>query len=112
MQDTDGSIRPRNNPDVCVQQQFANGGAHDLILDRCYLGYKTFRRISSTSQDQVLYHDLVHFIWQQLEGLGDSRYFCFAADNSGTNAIYDGCTYDSCKCSFDSSILKCNFKYD
>jgi len=39
---TDASIRPRNNPKVCIEPETSGGGEKNLVLDGCFEGYKNF----------------------------------------------------------------------
>jgi hypothetical protein len=64
---TDGSIRPRNNPGVCIEQEFdvTGGESADLILDVCNDKYKAFgfrentssRRRKLTPAEELVMHE-------------------------------------------------------
>lgn len=60
----DGSIRPRNNDDVCITPSTAKGGQQDLVLYDCDKKYSKF---VSYSRADTFPSDLAYNIWQNTD---------------------------------------------
>lgn len=108
----DGSIRPKNNDQVCIEQEFDPvGNGVRLILDNCYDGYKewNFAEISSPEptsdpncgiQPESCLENHVGIVTKMIETFGEENCGYFSYIN-----------YDENPCDYGSFVSSCDWSF-